>query len=74
VQNQHAHKTHDTVPDAVPDSPAFDFLIECQKAISELKTAFSDKGAVSTDPADLRVHGFSENDYYPGASHLHFLI
>lgn len=37
-----------------------------QKAISELRAAFSDEHAVSTDPEDLHVHGFSDNDYHPG--------
>ena len=50
----------------VPDSPNFGSPLEFQKAISELKATFNDESAVSTDPEDLRVHGFSENDYYPG--------
>jgi len=64
-------QNHDTAPDAVPGSPTFGSLVQFQIAIS---TAFSDEGVVSTDPEDLRVHGFSENDYYPGASHLRFSI
>lgn len=38
-----------------------------QKAISELQAAFPAEGVVSTDPDDLEVHGFSDNDYHPGS-------
>lgn len=38
-----------------------------QKAIGELQAAFPAEGVVSTDPDDLEVHGFSDNDYHPGA-------
>jgi len=61
------HESLDTRTAAnVPDSPTFGSPLEFQKAISELKATFKDESAVSTDPEDLRVHGFSENDYYPG--------
>ena len=38
-----------------------------QAAIDELKVTFPKDGAVSTDQEDLETHGFSENDYHPGA-------
>lgn len=37
-----------------------------QRAIKELRETFPAEDAVSTDPEDLHVHGFSENDYHPG--------
>lgn len=37
-----------------------------QKAINELRAAFPDSNAVSTDTDDLHQHGFSGNDYHPG--------
>jgi len=52
----------------VPDSPTFGSPLEFQKAISEHLTMKVQCLAVSTDPEDLRLHGFSENDYYPGMS------
>ncbi|KAI0933110.1 hypothetical protein AcV7_004679 [Taiwanofungus camphoratus] len=39
-----------------------------QRAIKELRETFPAEDAVSTDPEDLHVHGFSENDYHPGSS------
>ncbi|KAG9308317.1 FAD-linked oxidase-like protein [Chiua virens] len=55
------------------DEPIYGTPADFQKAIQELRQAFSDgdqnSGIVSTDPEDLRVHGFSENDYHPGALH-----
>ena len=39
-----------------------------QRAIEELRSTFPTEHAVSTDLDDLRVHGFSENDYHPGVS------
>ncbi|TFY63274.1 hypothetical protein EVJ58_g3348 [Rhodofomes roseus] len=39
-----------------------------QRAIQELRDTFPDQDAVSTDPDDLHVHGYSENDYHPGSS------
>jgi len=47
--------------------------LEFQKAISELKATFADESAVSTDPNDLHVRGFSENDYYPNEFHYNLL-
>ncbi|KAI0357321.1 hypothetical protein OH77DRAFT_1422154 [Trametes cingulata] len=38
-----------------------------KKAIEELKQAFPDEDTVSTDPAHLEEHGFSENDYHPSS-------
>jgi len=69
AQNQKTHDADDTTANAVPDSPTFGSPLEFQKAISELKATFADESAVSTDPDDLHVHGFSENDYYPGMFH-----
>ena len=64
------HEALDTRTAAsVPDSPTFGSPLEFQTAISELKATFTDESAVSTDPEDLHVHGFSENDYYPGTFH-----
>ncbi|KAK7031045.1 D-lactate ferricytochrome c oxidoreductase [Paramarasmius palmivorus] len=41
-----------------------------RKAIEELRGAFKhDPDAVTTDPEELRIHGFSENDYHPGTPH-----
>ncbi|CDO70812.1 hypothetical protein BN946_scf184801.g3 [Trametes cinnabarina] len=37
------------------------------KAIDELRSTFPHEGAVTTDPEDLEVHGFSENDYHPSS-------
>ncbi|KAL0575139.1 D-lactate ferricytochrome c oxidoreductase [Marasmius crinis-equi] len=40
------------------------------KAVKELRDTFTNNpDAVSTDPEDLRIHGFSENDYHPGSNH-----
>ncbi|KAF8452613.1 FAD-linked oxidase-like protein [Boletus edulis BED1] len=53
--------------------PTYGTPDDFQKAIQELRHAFSDEGHepgdVSTDPDDLRIHGFSENDHHPGAFH-----
>lgn len=38
------------------------------KAIQKLREALTGDEQVSTDEDDLEVHGFSENDYHPGAS------
>ncbi|KAH9925357.1 uncharacterized protein BXZ73DRAFT_49969 [Epithele typhae] len=39
-----------------------------RRAIAELRTFFpEDEDAVSTDPAHLEEHGYSENDYLPGS-------
>ncbi|EGN93922.1 hypothetical protein SERLA73DRAFT_144955 [Serpula lacrymans var. lacrymans S7.3] len=40
-----------------------------EKAIEELRLSFDSEDVVSTDAEDLRIHGFSENDYHPGAPH-----
>lgn len=41
-----------------------------QQAIEALKQDLSHlEGGVSTDPEDLHAHGFSVNDYHPGAAH-----
>lgn len=44
------------------------------KAIEELKETFPDEGAVSTDPEDVYHHGFSLNDYHPGALVCHLIV
>ena len=38
-----------------------------QRAIQELLDTFASQDAVSTDPDDLHLHGYSDNDYHPGA-------
>lgn len=38
-------------------------------AIQELRAAFSDPHAVSTEAGTLLAHGFSMNDYHPGVPH-----
>lgn len=52
------------------DEPTYGTPKDFQKAVQELRDTFSNQGheseIVSTDPDDLRVHGFSENDYHPG--------
>ena len=40
-----------------------------KKAIAELRAAFPDEDAVTTDKEHLEEHGFSENDYHPGECH-----
>lgn len=53
------------------DEPTYGTPEDFQKAIQEMRHAFNNKGhesgIVSTDPDDLRIHGFSDNDYHPGA-------
>ncbi|KAF9264547.1 hypothetical protein L218DRAFT_998520 [Marasmius fiardii PR-910] len=40
------------------------------KAVAELKEAFkNDEDAVTTDTEELRIHGFSDNDYHPESFH-----
>ncbi|KAF8558658.1 hypothetical protein OG21DRAFT_1595268 [Imleria badia] len=55
------------------DEPTYGTSEDFQKAIQELRDTFSNQGhesgVVSTDPDDLHVHGFSVNDYHPGALH-----
>jgi D-lactate dehydrogenase (cytochrome) len=36
-----------------------------EQAIKELRASFDSDNVVSTHPEDLRIHGFSENDYHP---------
>ena len=50
----------------VSASTRFGSSDDFEKAIRELKQAFPVAGSVSTNPADLQAHGFSENDYHPG--------
>lgn len=45
---------------------AFGTPSDFARAIDELKEAFPDPDVVSTDPEDLRIHGFSDYDYRPG--------
>ncbi|KIK64084.1 hypothetical protein GYMLUDRAFT_71528 [Collybiopsis luxurians FD-317 M1] len=49
--------------------PQYGSAKDFEKAISELKIAFPDEDAVSTDPDDVYAHGFSVNDYHPGTAH-----
>ncbi|GLB38819.1 putative FAD linked oxidases, C-terminal domain [Lyophyllum shimeji] len=50
-----------------PEPPAFGTPSDFEHAIAELREAFShDPDVVSTDPEDLRIHGFSDYDYRPG--------
>ncbi|KAG6900076.1 hypothetical protein C0993_003426 [Termitomyces sp. T159_Od127] len=49
------------------ERPRYGTAKDFEQAIQELKEAFSDADAVSTDPEDLRIHGFSDYDYRPGA-------
>ncbi|KAH7883039.1 hypothetical protein F5I97DRAFT_169398 [Phlebopus sp. FC_14] len=61
-----------TVPLAHSDTadPHYGSPADFEKAINELRAVFNhDIDSVSTDPEDLRIHGFSENDYHPGAPH-----
>ncbi|KAF8843456.1 hypothetical protein BDN67DRAFT_897080 [Paxillus ammoniavirescens] len=56
------------------DEPTYGSPQDFQIAIQELRDTFAKEGdgaedVVSTDPEDLRVHGFSENDHHPGAPH-----
>ena len=50
--------------------PTYGTPEDFQNAIQELRHTFSaegyESGVVSTDPDDLRIHGFSENDHHPG--------
>ena len=47
------------------ESTQFGSSDDFKKAIQELQSTFPAKDKVSVDPDDLRVHGFSENDYHP---------
>lgn len=55
------------------DQPTYGTPEDFRQAIQELRHIFSNEGhestLVSTNPDDLQVHGFSENDYHPGTSH-----
>ncbi|KAF5349775.1 hypothetical protein D9758_010226 [Tetrapyrgos nigripes] len=54
----------------LPSKPKFGTPADFDKAIDELRQAFHDDAdIVSTDTDDLRLHGFSENDYHPGSPH-----
>lgn len=60
------------------DEPTYGTPKDFQKAIQELKHAFDDEGhdsgVVSTDPDDLQIHGFSDNDHHPGASRSSLVV
>jgi len=55
------------------DEPTYGTPEDFQQAIRELRHTFSNEayepGVVSTDPDDLRIHGFSQNDHHLGACH-----
>ncbi|KAH9480896.1 D-lactate dehydrogenase [cytochrome], mitochondrial [Psilocybe cubensis] len=53
---------------SVPDSPKFGSPSDFKNAIDELHASLT-PDAVSTDPEDLRHHGFSDNDYHPTMLH-----
>jgi D-lactate dehydrogenase (cytochrome) len=47
--------------------PQYGTVAEFALAIRDLRATFSSRSdAVSTDPDDLQVHGFSMNDHHPG--------
>ncbi|KAG6873042.1 hypothetical protein C0995_003798 [Termitomyces sp. Mi166 len=62
-------KTWETKKTGSIEKPRFGTQKDFEQAIQELKEAFPHAGAVSTDPEDLRVHGFSYYDYRPGRVH-----
>ena len=41
--------------------------VDAETLAQELRTALGDDDRVSTDSEVLHVHGYSENDYHPGA-------
>lgn len=55
------------------DQPTYGTPEDFRKAIQELRHTFGndseghESAVVSTNPDDLQIHGFSENDYHPGA-------
>ncbi|KAG6878896.1 hypothetical protein C0992_006833 [Termitomyces sp. T32_za158] len=51
------------------EKPKYGTPKDFERAIQELKAAFPDADTVSTDPEDLRIHGFSVYDYRPGRLH-----
>ncbi|KAG5634793.1 hypothetical protein H0H81_000761 [Sphagnurus paluster] len=51
------------------EKPRFGSPEDFKRAIEELRQAFPDPDTVSTDPEDLRIHGFSDYDYRPGRLH-----
>ncbi|OAX39291.1 hypothetical protein K503DRAFT_98298 [Rhizopogon vinicolor AM-OR11-026] len=49
--------------------PTYGTPKDFEQAIKELRASFDSDEVVSTHPEDLRVHGFSENDYHPSSPH-----
>jgi hypothetical protein len=49
-------------------SPQYGTPEDFERAIEDLRALFSGDEVVSTDPEDLRIHGFSEYDYHPSMS------
>ncbi|KAH7910905.1 FAD-linked oxidase-like protein [Hygrophoropsis aurantiaca] len=54
---------------ASASEPKYGSPAEFEQAIKELQGSFDSEDVVSTDPEDLRIHGFSENDHHTGAPH-----
>ncbi|KAG6910090.1 hypothetical protein DXG01_013142 [Tephrocybe rancida] len=52
-----------------PLKPQFGAPEDFKRAIDELKEAFPHGDTISTNPKDLRIHGFSDYDYRPGRLH-----
>ncbi|KAG6850259.1 hypothetical protein H0H93_015811 [Arthromyces matolae] len=59
----------DTIYSKSAEESRFGTPEDFEKAIVELKAAFSNPETVSTDIEDLRNHGFSYHDYRPGRLH-----
>ncbi|PFH45972.1 hypothetical protein AMATHDRAFT_70823 [Amanita thiersii Skay4041] len=55
-------------PSSAHSTTHFGSPTDFNKCIEELRGLFPGD-ATSTDPDDLEAHGFSENDYHPGAVH-----
>ncbi|KAI0260644.1 FAD-binding domain-containing protein [Gloeopeniophorella convolvens] len=49
--------------------PVYGSQEDFKKAIKELETTFTEEGVVSTDPANLKTHGFSPNVMHEGVAH-----
>ncbi|KAK1215299.1 D-lactate ferricytochrome c oxidoreductase [Marasmius sp. AFHP31] len=69
ASNNRSH-TDQAIKESEPQVGKYGTADDFVKAVGELRETLSDSSdAVSTDPEDLRIHGFSENDYHPGSSH-----
>lgn len=64
-------KTPSITPQAVGEAePKYGTPKDFEHAIQELRASFNSDDVVSTHPEDLRIHGFSENDYHPSRTSL----